>query len=534
MGSGGTPRNRRGPSGTPWIGTWSASPWPTRCRSTAFLWALAVHRGVQPRLIPCSGSKPSTVEIPWPRFPTVTGSCAWRLRSPEIPKRSSRPSTASGTGTTAGAPRGAAHAHPTRAHAPLALHWLLDVDEGTSRLWFDLNEKDRYASPGYPLHRPLPNGRWVLHQQGDAVYFSGGGATEQGDRPFLDLRHMETGEVERLFRSDPERYEYFVDFAGDENHFVLSSESAKDVPNYYLATLGKKIEVPEGEATRALTREPITQFEDPTPQLREIENASFSTNAGMEFPSASTCICRPAIRRDTFTHGSLRLSPGYSDPSTAGQVSGSVQRFSRIYGPSHRFFLLRGYAVLDRTAMPMIGDPRPPTTLSCPSSWPMPRRPSPRPSRWGWPIPTASGSSGTVTAGSWWPTCWLTRIFSGRHRPQRTLQQDQPAFRFPVRAPFPFRSSRHLHPGLAHLLRRQGQRAGAHHPWRRRLQPRHPHPSVGGFLRGRARFGRHRPVWCCRPSRITAIGPGRVWSMFSGSSCGGSTVRERSGAPGED
>ena len=47
----------------------------------------------------------------------------------------------------------------------------------------------------------------------------------------------------------------------------------------------------------------------------------------------------------------------YSDPSTAGQVSGSVRRFSRISGASHLFFLLQGYAVLDATTMPMIGDP---------------------------------------------------------------------------------------------------------------------------------------------------------------------------------
>ena len=46
-----------------------------------------------------------------------------------------------------------------------------------------------------------------------------------------------------------------------------------------------------------------------------------------------------------------------SASATAGQVRGSAQRFSRFYGPSHLFFLLRGYAVLDRTAMPMVGDP---------------------------------------------------------------------------------------------------------------------------------------------------------------------------------
>ena len=45
-------------------------------------------------------------------------------------------------------------------------------------------------------------------------------------------------------------------FAGEEGHFVMSSESASDVPNYYLATLGAPIEAAEGEATRAMTRLP--------------------------------------------------------------------------------------------------------------------------------------------------------------------------------------------------------------------------------------------------------------------------------------
>ncbi len=45
--------------------------------------------------------------------------------------------------------------------------WLLDVDAGTSRLWYDLNERDRYGNPGSPMMRPLPNGQWVMHQQGD-------------------------------------------------------------------------------------------------------------------------------------------------------------------------------------------------------------------------------------------------------------------------------------------------------------------------------------------------------------------------------
>jgi len=236
--------------------------------------------------------------------------------------------------------------------------WLLDVDKGTSRLWFDRNERDSYNAPGYPVHRPLPNGRMVLHQEGDEVYFNGSGATEGGDRPFLDLRSMETGEVRRLFRCDPERYEDFVAFAGDESHFVMTSESATDVPNYHLATLGEEKEAGEGEATRTLSREPITRFQDPTPELRKIEKRIVKYERKDGVPLSFQLYLPPGYEEGTRLPTVLYAYPlEYSDPSTAGQVRGSTQRFSRFDGPSHLFFLLQGYAVLDRTAMPMLGDP---------------------------------------------------------------------------------------------------------------------------------------------------------------------------------
>jgi len=236
--------------------------------------------------------------------------------------------------------------------------WLLDVDEGTARLWFDLNEGDRYASPGSPEHRQLPNGEWVLHQRGDAVYFSGSGGTKQGDRPFLDLRSMQTGEVERLFRCRRDRYERFVAFAGGEDRFVLRSESALDVPNYHLVTLGGTLEAAEGEATRASTRQPITRFEDPTPQLRQIEKRLVRYQREDGVPLSFELQLPPGYQEGTRLPTVLYAYPlEFSDPSTAGQVRGSTQRFSRIYGASHLFFLLQGYAVLNSTAMPMIGDP---------------------------------------------------------------------------------------------------------------------------------------------------------------------------------
>ncbi|MCC7308510.1 MAG: S9 family peptidase, partial [Acidobacteria bacterium] len=47
----------------------------------------------------------------------------------------------------------------------------------------------------------------------------------------------------------------------------------------------------------------------------------------------------------------------FTDPSTAGQVSGSTNRFTQIGGISHLFLVLQGYAVLDNATMPVVGDP---------------------------------------------------------------------------------------------------------------------------------------------------------------------------------
>lgn len=237
--------------------------------------------------------------------------------------------------------------------------WLVDLATGASRVWYDLSEKDRYASPGSPELRLLDSGHYVLRQQGDTVYFSGEGASPEGDRPFLDARSLTTGEVTRLFRSDPERYESFVTFAGSEERLVLSSESPTEVPNYHLASLGEVVGAPEGEGTRALSTRPITRFTDPTPALRQLEKHLITYERADGVPLSFHLYLPPGHSLDdgplpTVVHAYPRE---YSDAATAGQVRGSTKRFDRLWASSPLFFALEGYAVLYRTAMPMVGDP---------------------------------------------------------------------------------------------------------------------------------------------------------------------------------
>lgn len=236
--------------------------------------------------------------------------------------------------------------------------WLLDVDEGSSRMWFDLDESDRYNDPGSPVFRKLANGKWVMRQKGNAVYFKGSGATEQGDRPFLDLRDLETGESKRLYRCDTNHYENFVAFAGDEDQFILRSESVSDVPNYYLLSFNEEVEAAEGEATMSVTRKPITHFTDPTPELRQIEKRIVKYQRKDSVPLSFELLLPPGYEEGTPIPTVVYAYPlEYASASTAGQVRGSSNRFMRLWGASHLYFLLQGYAVLDQTAMPMIGDP---------------------------------------------------------------------------------------------------------------------------------------------------------------------------------
>ena len=45
----------------------------------------------------------------------------------------------------------------------------------------------------------------------------------------------------------------------------------------------------------------------------------------------------------------------FNDASTAGQVRDSNYRFTRVGSYSHLFFLMQGYAIMDRAAMPVVG-----------------------------------------------------------------------------------------------------------------------------------------------------------------------------------
>jgi dipeptidyl aminopeptidase/acylaminoacyl peptidase len=227
--------------------------------------------------------------------------------------------------------------------------FMLDADRPgqTPQLVWDRSIQDRYNDPGEPVLRILPGGHPVLLQNGDSIFLNGPGASPSGDRPFLDRFDLKTLKAERLFRCDEKSYESVVSvLTPDAGKFLTRYESPSETPNYFV------------RAAQGIERKALTRFPDPTPQLQGIKKqlVKYKRNDGVDL--SFTLYLPAGYKAGTPLPTVVWAYPlEYNDPSTAGQVSGSTNRFSTFVGYTHLFFLTQGYAVLDGATMPVIGDP---------------------------------------------------------------------------------------------------------------------------------------------------------------------------------
>ena len=222
--------------------------------------------------------------------------------------------------------------------------WLVDpAHTSDARLAFDLSSNDRYHNPGTFQSRLLSNGHTALCQVDGSLYLSGAGATPEGDRPFLDRFDPKSLKTERRFQSGDKGFEAAVALLLD-GRFITRRESPSEAPNYML----------HGAETKALTA-----FQDPLPELRKIQKRLVKYTRPDGVALSFTMYLPPDYKAGERRPAVVWAYPmEFTDASTAGQVSGSANRFTTINGMSHLFFLLSGYVVLDNTTMPVVGDPK--------------------------------------------------------------------------------------------------------------------------------------------------------------------------------
>ena len=224
--------------------------------------------------------------------------------------------------------------------------------EAAPELLIDRSWEDRYNDPGEPVTTTNSWGRQVLQTGagGETIFLIGDGASEEGDQPFLDLWHLETGKSQRLFRSQAPYYERPIQPLDAAGQILLTRrESIEEPPNYYVRALS-------AGGDPGLTQ--LTHFPHPTPELLGLQKEQ------IRYPRAD----------GVQLTATLYLPPGYSpeqgplpmimwayphefkSSEAAGQVTDSPYRFDRVGWWSSLLWLTQGYAVLDDPSMPIVGE----------------------------------------------------------------------------------------------------------------------------------------------------------------------------------
>jgi len=206
---------------------------------------------------------------------------------------------------------------------------------------------DRYNDPGRPVYTYTSKGESVILQDKDWIYLSGIGANPEGERPFVDKVNIETMEKKRIFESGENCHEMFVDFVGKSRDLIITNYQSKtEPPNYFVVDL-------KNDERRALT-----DYQDPAPQMTGMikKLVKYKRNDGVDL--SGTLYLPPDYQEGQRLPLVFWAYPlEYSDPSVAGQVRSSPNRFTFFRSTSQLFYVTQGYAVLDGAQLPIVGDP---------------------------------------------------------------------------------------------------------------------------------------------------------------------------------
>jgi dipeptidyl aminopeptidase/acylaminoacyl peptidase len=226
----------------------------------------------------------------------------------------------------------------------------LDQPGSTPVVLVDRSIRDRYGDPGRMATVPDETGHRFVRQDGDWIYRSGQGASPKGNLPFFYRQNIKTLETERLWRCAEGTYEAVVAIADTSTdakpRIITDSESPATPPNYFLRDLNDDSVVA------------LTDFKDPTPQIRGIKKqlVKYKRDDGVDL-SATLYLPADYVEGTRLPLMVWAYPTEFNDADTAGQISGTPHRFTRMRSITHLTLLTQGYAIMDGATMPIIGDP---------------------------------------------------------------------------------------------------------------------------------------------------------------------------------
>ncbi|MEY2879933.1 MAG: hypothetical protein RLZZ15_2313 [Verrucomicrobiota bacterium] len=212
--------------------------------------------------------------------------------------------------------------------------------------------QDRFKDRGRAVLGRNAFGRLVIQRSADGgkIFFTGAGATPQGERPFLDEYELATKQSRRLLQSTPPAYEEFIAFADAAlTRVLVRRESATEPDNYFLRALAAA-----PDAANALVA--LTRFPNPYPQFAAVKSEVLRYKRADGVALTGTLYLPPDW---TPARGPLptllwAYPREFQSADLAEQVTPTPEKFTRVSVSGPLPFLLAGYAVLNDPTMPII------------------------------------------------------------------------------------------------------------------------------------------------------------------------------------
>jgi len=213
----------------------------------------------------------------------------------------------------------------------------------------DRNYQDIYSDPGAFVRSENQYGRHTLAIKGDYVYLIGAGYSEEGVRPFIDRFNLKTKATKRLYRATDKTERERIVTAMDvkKGIYLTRLESKSAYPNYYFRNV----------LTGALKA--ITDFKNPFAAMQGVykEVIHYQRPDGV---TLSAELYLP-VGYDREKRKKLPLimwayPREYKDKHSASQVTASKNDFTFPFYGSPLYWVMKGYAVLDDVAFPIVGE----------------------------------------------------------------------------------------------------------------------------------------------------------------------------------
>lgn len=224
----------------------------------------------------------------------------------------------------------------------------LTVD-GKMEVLIDRSTDDAYNDPGTPLTDKNKYGRQTPKLlNGSQLIMRGAGASSKGDLPFLNTFDINTKETKQLWRCEEPYYETVTTILDyDKMTIVTNKQSQTEQPNYYLRDL------------KTNSVKVITNFPDPQPGLRGItkQKITYKRKDGVDLAADLYLPKGYDAKKDGPLPVMMWAYPReFKSASDAAQLRGSKYTFTRVGYGSIVFWATQGYAIMDNTEFPIVGE----------------------------------------------------------------------------------------------------------------------------------------------------------------------------------